>query len=85
MVSYHCGVSSVQAVSEQLDRHYYCKQLLISGTVSALSVAEGLGGVRDYSFNNSSSFVLVLFQHSSYPDIAGICAESEMSFSDGIG
>ncbi len=61
MVGYYCKMLSRQVISKQLYRHHYCQQLLISGAVTVLSVAEGFGGIRYYSFNNLSSFILVLF------------------------
>ncbi len=57
MIDYHCKVLSCQVVSEQLYRHHYHQQLLIAGV---LGVAEGFGGVCDYLFDNSSSFILFL-------------------------
>ncbi len=50
-----------------------------------LHVAEGLGGIDYYSFDNLSSFILILFLHGSYPDIAAISAEGEISFSGEVG
>ncbi len=66
---------------EQLYRHYYRQQFLVGGTVTALSVAKGFGGICDYPFDNSSSFVLLLLQQGTYQYVAGIGAEDKVLFS----
>ncbi len=85
MICHHGKMSSRQVIPEQFNRHHYSQQLFIGGAVTALHVAEGLRGIGYYSLNNLSSLLLVLFQHCSYPDITGIGAEGEVSFSGGVG
>ncbi len=85
VVIHHGKASSGQVVSEQLDRHHYCQQFLVRGTVATLRVTKSFGSVGNYFFNNLPSILLLLLQHSSYPDVAGVGTENEVSPSGGIG
>ncbi len=84
VVSHHGKMLSSNVLWEQLNRHHNCQQF-VTGAVAMLRVAKSLGSIRNYFLSSMPSIFPLLPQHSSYPDIAGIGAENEVSLSGGTG